>query len=261
MTAPDGTVTTAQLGPDPRWGMRAPIPSGSRRRTPGGRTKLVTRERSVELDDPVEPVRDRDAARRHDDRRPRPQRGATTAPRGRSPSSSAEGRASRRPLRRQGPASVEQTRRGGPRPAAAHVRRPRAASTSIGRGRRRRDVHLRRRAPVPGRDADRRREPHDAPTPTTTPSASPRSRLPSGRAYGFTYDDNGNRTAITMPDRTPAPSCTRSASARSARPTSYTPPGSLGVHARVRRRPTTCPTLDAAGRAQRREHARRRAGG
>jgi RHS repeat-associated protein len=49
ITAPDGTVTTATAGPDPRWGMRAPLPASVVTRTPDGRTKTITHERTVQL--------------------------------------------------------------------------------------------------------------------------------------------------------------------------------------------------------------------
>ena len=49
VTSPDGTVTSAKSGPDPRWGMRAPIPAEVTTTTPGGRSRTVTRERTVTL--------------------------------------------------------------------------------------------------------------------------------------------------------------------------------------------------------------------
>lgn len=49
VTAADGTVTTAKAGPDPRWGMRAPIPAEVTTRLPSGATRTVKRERTVQL--------------------------------------------------------------------------------------------------------------------------------------------------------------------------------------------------------------------
>ena len=51
-TEPDGTVTELQTGPDPRWGMRAPLPVSEVTRTPGGKQIKVGVTQTVELDDP-----------------------------------------------------------------------------------------------------------------------------------------------------------------------------------------------------------------
>ena len=54
-TLPDGTVTVSETGPDPRWGMRAPVTVRSTSTSPDGR-KLVTEElRSATLADPDDP--------------------------------------------------------------------------------------------------------------------------------------------------------------------------------------------------------------
>ena len=50
VTDPDGTVTTAKLEGDPRWGMRAPIATEITRTTPAGLRKVITRRRTVKLD-------------------------------------------------------------------------------------------------------------------------------------------------------------------------------------------------------------------
>ena len=48
-TYPDGTATSAKVGPDPRWGMAAPILSSLTMTTPAGRTSTVSGSRSVTL--------------------------------------------------------------------------------------------------------------------------------------------------------------------------------------------------------------------
>ena len=49
VTDPDGTVTRTTLGPDPRWGMRAPIVASETIETPGGRRRVMTGTRSAIL--------------------------------------------------------------------------------------------------------------------------------------------------------------------------------------------------------------------
>lgn len=55
-TYPDGTKTAAKVGPDPRWGMAAPVLSSLTMTTPAGRTSTVTGARSVTLSDPDNPL-------------------------------------------------------------------------------------------------------------------------------------------------------------------------------------------------------------
>ena len=52
VTYPDGTVTNLVEGPDPRFGMQAPIVKSQTVTTPGGRTQITTRTRSVTLSSP-----------------------------------------------------------------------------------------------------------------------------------------------------------------------------------------------------------------
>ena len=52
ITAPDGTLTSLLQGPDPRFGMEAPITASSRITTPGGLQLNMTSSRSVVLTDP-----------------------------------------------------------------------------------------------------------------------------------------------------------------------------------------------------------------
>lgn len=47
-----GTLT---LGPDPRWGMQAPLPSSLALTTPGGLTSTLTTTGTVTLADPNNP--------------------------------------------------------------------------------------------------------------------------------------------------------------------------------------------------------------
>ena len=51
-TAPDGTETTAMLGPDPRFGLAAPVATSTTIRTPAGLTMTVAKSRSVTLSNP-----------------------------------------------------------------------------------------------------------------------------------------------------------------------------------------------------------------
>ena len=51
-TAPDGTVTTLTLGPDPRFGMLAPITQSLKVTTPAGLTSTLTTTRTATLSDP-----------------------------------------------------------------------------------------------------------------------------------------------------------------------------------------------------------------
>ena len=55
ITHPNGTVVTATLGPDPRWGMRAPQPASVIATTPGGRRRVATHERAVDLKQASDP--------------------------------------------------------------------------------------------------------------------------------------------------------------------------------------------------------------
>ena len=48
----DGTVFTVEVGPDPRWGMQAPLAISTSIDTPGGLTSVQTMTRSVDLADP-----------------------------------------------------------------------------------------------------------------------------------------------------------------------------------------------------------------
>jgi RHS repeat-associated protein len=52
ITAPDGTVTTEVLGPDPRFGMLAPLTASLIVKTPSGLTSTVSAARSITLSNP-----------------------------------------------------------------------------------------------------------------------------------------------------------------------------------------------------------------
>jgi RHS repeat-associated protein len=54
-TSPDGMRVTTAFGPDPRWGMLAPIPVRIIREWPGGRRAVTTAARSVDLADDDDP--------------------------------------------------------------------------------------------------------------------------------------------------------------------------------------------------------------
>lgn len=51
-TYPDGKTVTVTLGPDPRWGMLAPVAKSVVARTPGGRTRTITGTRTATLSNP-----------------------------------------------------------------------------------------------------------------------------------------------------------------------------------------------------------------
>ncbi|MGZ5445925.1 MAG: NHL domain-containing protein [Thermoanaerobaculia bacterium] len=55
-TSPDGTVTTTELSPDPRFGMELPFVSKATVKTPAGRTLTLTSTRSVTGLQPVDPL-------------------------------------------------------------------------------------------------------------------------------------------------------------------------------------------------------------
>jgi RHS repeat-associated protein len=55
-TSADGTVATGQQGPDPRFGMQAPLQISSTVKTPSGLTATVTQKRTVSLTDSDDPL-------------------------------------------------------------------------------------------------------------------------------------------------------------------------------------------------------------
>lgn len=56
ITAPDGTVTTSIPGPDPRFGMQAPITKSLSVKLPGGLTSTLTTTRTATLTNPADPL-------------------------------------------------------------------------------------------------------------------------------------------------------------------------------------------------------------
>jgi len=56
ITAPDGTITTPVDGPDPRFGMLAPLLQSLTVQTPGGLTSTLSTTRSVTLTNPSDPL-------------------------------------------------------------------------------------------------------------------------------------------------------------------------------------------------------------
>jgi RHS repeat-associated protein len=52
---PDGTVATTVLGPDPRWGMLAPVTTFFSQTLPGGLTQVITASRTISLSNPNDP--------------------------------------------------------------------------------------------------------------------------------------------------------------------------------------------------------------
>lgn len=56
VTRPDGTTATLERGPDPRWGMLAPVVTLLRQTTPGGLDFKLEATRTVNLSDPSNPL-------------------------------------------------------------------------------------------------------------------------------------------------------------------------------------------------------------
>jgi len=56
VTSPDGTLTTVQRDPDPRFGMLVPIPTSVTHTAPGGRRMTQTSQRTATLADPNNPL-------------------------------------------------------------------------------------------------------------------------------------------------------------------------------------------------------------
>ena len=56
LTSADGTIVTQTLGPDPRWGMLAPVVSSQQTSTPGGLTQTLATTRSAALANPIDPL-------------------------------------------------------------------------------------------------------------------------------------------------------------------------------------------------------------
>jgi RHS repeat-associated protein len=229
ITAPDGTVTTAELGPDPRWGMRAPIPVRVETRTPGGRTKLVTRERFVELTNPANPFAIdtlRDDTTIAGDSHSAAYDGTTRT----LTVDSAENRRQTTRFDAKGRV-VEKSLGAGLAPLqAVYDARGRLASTTRGAT----GTTFTYDPAHPFRIRTRT----DAEDRTVTYGYDDAERvtnveLPSGRVYDFAYDDNGNRTSITMPDRTPAAKLHAFGFSDVGQATSYTPPGSPGSFTRT----------------------------
>lgn len=63
-TYPDGTVETTVQGPDPRFGMQAPVTTTLTRTTPGGLTETITSQRTVTLTRPQQSLQHPDADER-----------------------------------------------------------------------------------------------------------------------------------------------------------------------------------------------------
>jgi RHS repeat-associated protein len=56
VTSPDGTVETVVRGPDPRWGMQAPVISSDTIKTPAGVTSVFTEQLTATLASPANPL-------------------------------------------------------------------------------------------------------------------------------------------------------------------------------------------------------------
>jgi RHS repeat-associated protein len=56
VTYTDGTIVSWTLGPDPRWGMLAPVVASGIEREPSGRTRITSSQRTAELANPNDPL-------------------------------------------------------------------------------------------------------------------------------------------------------------------------------------------------------------
>ena len=196
MTAANGTTTDTTLGPDPRWGMRAPIATKVVKTTPSGRAKVIERNREVELTSQADPfsidtLRDhfwidgRGHARIYD--------GATRTV-------SIEGDEDRTVSERfdaRGRLVERRFGTGVDPETMVYDGRGRLASVTQGDAARTYTYD----AAKPFRLASRTDEMNR--TVSYGYDAAERVdsiTMPGGRQYGFGYDDNGNRTSITMPN-------------------------------------------------------------
>ncbi len=193
-TRPDGTVTEVTEGPDPRWGLEAPVSARTTVRTPLGLVSTTTTSRSAVLSDPDDPLsliswtdnmvlngktwtRSYDAANR---------RITLVTPVGRRTITAIDNQG-RTVLVNVAP-SVDNI-------AFAYDTRGRLAETTQGG----------KISTFGYDDLNRlttRTDPLQHQVQYAYDNADRVSRviLPSGRTYGFGYDPNGNRTSITMPN-------------------------------------------------------------
>jgi RHS repeat-associated protein len=193
VTQPNGVVTTLSYGPDPRWGLLAPLPVTRTQVTPGGLSQSITLTRTATLLDPSDllslerytetmSINGRDYSTTYETAT---RQYVETSPAGRQRTRTLDAKGNTVKLDiapSVSPATFDYDARGrmsrmaqGAQSATfAHDARDRVISrTNAAGGVIRYDFD----------DSDRLR--------STT--------LPSGRMYRFDYDANGNRTRITMP--------------------------------------------------------------
>jgi RHS repeat-associated protein len=196
VTGPDGTVVSSESGPDPRWGMRAPIPVKVTTTTPGGITKTVTRSRSVTLTQEgdlfsIDHLQDSsDHGGRTDTMS---YDGATRV----ATTTTAQGREFTTTIDAKG-RPIERAMGGGTDPIAIEWNaKGRVGKISQGAH----SVTMTYDADHPYRVLTRK----DAAGRTTTYTYDNAERitsikLPSGHTYTYAYDDAGNRTSVAMPN-------------------------------------------------------------
>jgi RHS repeat-associated protein len=213
----DGTVVTVKYGPDPRWGMLAPVAAETTTRTPSGRTRTVTIQRSVRLTDPsnlfsltrmTDTVTDNGAVSRFVyNALSRVMTATTAAGRSSTLSIDAQGRVTQEQSAGLSPVSLAYDSRG-------------LLSTLIeGSGAASRVTNLTHN------DAFHLTGVSNALVQTTTLTYDAVGRpttqtLPNGQAVAYAYDANGNLTSLTPPGR-PAHSFGYTASDQMA---NYSPP-------------------------------------
>jgi RHS repeat-associated protein len=218
-TDSDGTKLHLETGPDPRWGMRAPLVTKVVRTWPSGRTDMVERSRTVTLLDSANPFALEtlvDSSVRNGRHSEVTYVGATRTSTSRSAAGrnlvevfDARGRVlSRRIAASVAPVLYEYDSHGRPKKITSGAESQTFTYDPQNRLTERTDA-LGRRTKYTYDGADRVSQ----------------LELPSGRKYGFTYDANGNRTSIVMPNGTSTHSLAYSALDQAV---GYTPPGSAG---------------------------------
>lgn len=197
-TASDGTVTTVSAGPDPRFGMQAPVTSAYQIRTPSGLVSTWSLSRNATLrrpDDPLSLASQTETLNANGKIFTRSFDAATrtftfTSPEGRKTETVVDGQGRTMAVRIDGlePRSLQYDSRG------------RLASVVQGAGE---DQRLTTLGYHPEGFLASVTDPLSRSTSFTYDQAG-RARsqtLPDGRSIGFGYDENGNVTSVTPPGR------------------------------------------------------------
>lgn len=201
---PDGTIVQTVEGPDPRFGMGAPVPESHKVTLPSGLELVRETERTASLSEPADPmslqsvtetvtVNGRVTSATYDAGE---QQWAVTSPEGRSAATTVDGQG--RPLTQSVPGLAPVSR--------SYDDRGRLSSLEVGTGAEERSAEFAYYDATPGDQAGYLRSISDPAGRVTTFARDAVGRvisqtLPGGRSVGYQYDANGNLTAITPPDR------------------------------------------------------------